>query len=199
MHLNSEVTYYIANKFNEYPILHHHLEGAGYLYTYPRVQYKILEGTAIILGIEEGVEVLKEISGKINELALGKNVYKIEEKRTIEKDQNFGESEEKQYRFVTPWLALNEENFGRYKRISKKEQILLLHRILIGNILSMSKSLDYVVTSEIKVKTNVKPVKVHSKVIMTGFAGEFEVNFELPDFIGLGKSVSMGFGTIRRS
>jgi hypothetical protein len=33
---------------------------------------------------------------------------------------------------------------------------------------------------------------------MTGFKGMFAVNFELPDYIGLGKSVSRGFGTIKR-
>lgn len=32
----------------------------------------------------------------------------------------------------------------------------------------------------------------------TGFKGTFVVNFELPDLIGLGKSVSRGFGTVRR-
>jgi hypothetical protein len=41
---------------------------------------------------------------------------------------------------------------------------------------------------------------------MVGFKGAFAVNFELPDYIGLGKSVlsgvegsvSRGFGTIKR-
>ena len=35
-------------------------------------------------------------------------------------------------------------------------------------------------------------------VRMVGFKGTFAVNFELPDYIGLGKSVSRGFGTIKR-
>lgn len=190
---------YIANRFKEYPILHHHIEEVGYLYTYPRVQYKIIEGTPIILGIEEGAEVLKKISDDITELKLGKSRYKVESIQMNVLREEFGPCREKHhYKFVTHWLALNEENFERYKRISKKEQILLLHRILTGNILSMAKSLDYVVTSEIKVKTNVKPVKVHSKVIMTGFEGEFKVNFVLPDYVGIGKQVSMGFGTVKK-
>jgi hypothetical protein len=33
---------------------------------------------------------------------------------------------------------------------------------------------------------------------MTGFEGTFAVNFELPDLIGLGKSVSRGFGTVKQ-
>lgn len=34
---------------------------------------------------------------------------------------------------------------------------------------------------------------------MTGIKGTFAVNFDLPDLIGLGKSVSRGFGTVRRA
>jgi len=32
-----------------------------------------------------------------------------------------------------------------------------------------------------------------------GFKGTFSVNFELPDYIGLGKSVSRGFGTVKQA
>ena len=32
---------------------------------------------------------------------------------------------------------------------------------------------------------------------MLGFLGAFSVNFEIPDYWGIGKSVSRGFGTVR--
>lgn len=190
---------FIGNKFPDYPILHHHIKEAGYVYTYPRVQYKIISGTPIVFGLEEGAEVVKKISSDIDELLLGKQTYRIEEKRIIEKMQEFGKiKEHKQYKFITPWLALNEENYGQYKKINKKNQILLLNRILIGNILSIAKAFDYVVLSKLTVKTNVKPTKVQSKGIpLIGFVGEFRINFDLPDLIGIGKSVSRGFGTIK--
>lgn len=31
---------------------------------------------------------------------------------------------------------------------------------------------------------------------MLGFLGTFSVNFEIPDYWGIGKSVSRGFGTV---
>jgi hypothetical protein len=34
---------------------------------------------------------------------------------------------------------------------------------------------------------------------MLGFLGTFSVNFEIPDYWGIGKSVSRGFGTIIRT
>ncbi|MBI5213054.1 MAG: hypothetical protein HY957_06735 [Nitrospirae bacterium] len=34
---------------------------------------------------------------------------------------------------------------------------------------------------------------------MFGFLGSFSVNFDIPDYWGIGRSVSRGFGTIKRS
>ncbi len=33
---------------------------------------------------------------------------------------------------------------------------------------------------------------------MLGFLGTFSVNFAIPDYWGIGKSVSRGFGTVKR-
>jgi len=191
---------YIGNKFLEYPILHHHAR-EKYVYSYPLVQYKILEGTPIIIGLEEGAETLKEIYGEINRLLLGKSTYKVIEKQTFEKDQEFDLAEDmQQYKFLTPWLALNEKNYKEYKKLNGRNKVMLLHKVLIGNILSISKSLEYVVLDEIKVKTNVQPVKTLSKAIpLVGFTGEFQVNFHIPSLLGIGKSVSRGFGTVKKS
>lgn len=189
---------YVGNEFSQYSILHHHAK-EKYIYSYPLVQYKILEGTPIIIGIEEGAETLKEIHGEIDHLFLGKNTYNIIEKQTFEKEQEFGLTEDmQQYRFLTPWLALNEKNYENYKKLNGRNKIMLLHKILIGNLLSISKSLEYVVLDEVNVKTNVEPVKTVSKAIpLIGFTGEFTVNFHIPDLLGIGKSVSRGFGTVK--
>ena len=76
----------------------------------------------------------------------------------------------------------------------------LLKKILIGNILSMSKSLGFIVEQEIKLKSiNLREKKVFLKGNpMLGFLGAFSVNFEIPDYWGIGKSVSRGFGAVRR-
>ncbi len=189
---------FVGNKFRDEPILHHHLE-KNYLYTYPLVQYKVIEGTPVILGINEGATALKNISNEFDNLKLGTSSYKIVEKKTIEKYQNFCFSEkERKYRFVIPWIALNEKNYKEYNSLNKKEQTLLLHKVLIGNILSVAKAFEYVVLSELKVKTKVKPVSVvYKEVPMIGFTGDFKINFKLPEFIGLGKGVSQGFGTVK--
>lgn len=196
----SKLRGYIANRFKEYPILHHHLEEVGYLYTYPRVQYKLIEGTALILGIEEGAEVLKKVSGDITELELGKSSYKVESIQMTQMNAEFGPCREnRHYKFVTHWLALNPSNYEKYKEITDwKEKKEFLNGILVGNILSMCKSLDYVVTSKLYVHSRLDDEEVEFKGIpLIGFTGEFKVNFKIPDFFGLGKGVSQGFGVVK--
>ncbi|MCX8027947.1 MAG: CRISPR-associated endonuclease Cas6 [Thermodesulfovibrionales bacterium] len=56
--------------------------------------------------------------------------------------------------FLTSCLALNERNYEQYKKlvawVKKKE---ILEKILIGNVISMSKSLGYTVTGHIRANT----------------------------------------------
>ena len=191
---------YIANRFKEYPILHHHIEEADYMYTYPRVQYKQIEGTPVVLGIEEGAAVLKKISDDITELKLGKSRYKVESIQMTQMNAEFGPCREnRHYKFVTHWLALNPPNYEKYKEISDwREKKEFLNGILVGNLLSMCKSLDYVVTRKLYVHSRLDDETVEYKgVPLIGFTGEFRVNFKIPEFFGLGKGVSQGFGVVK--
>ena len=191
---------YIAGRFKEYPILHHHIEEAGYLYTYPRIQYKQIEGTALILGIEEGADVLKNIADDLTELKLGKSKYKVESIQMNLMNADFGPCRaNNQYKFLTHWLALNPANYENYKVIRDwREKKEFLNGILVGNILSMCKGLDYVVDRTLYVHSRLDDEKVEYKgVPLIGFTGEFRVNFRIPEFFGLGKGVSQGFGVVK--
>jgi hypothetical protein len=192
---------FFATRFNEYALLHQHIDVDKLLYKYPRIQYKILGGTALVLGIEEGTEVLKEIYDKYEEILLGESTYTIVERGLALKEEEFGISPELiTYEFITPWIALSQDNYQRYLESNREQRRELLRRTLIGNILSASKGLDYVVLEEIRVgigglhrrKCEIKGTP------FIGFLGRFMVNFVIPDYMGLGKSVSRGFGTVRR-
>ena len=106
------------------------------------------------------------------------------------------------YELQSPWLGLNQKNFGVYEKASNEtERKDLLRRTLTGNILSMSKSLGCRLEPDQTIKTNltVKPRSVQLKgKSMLGFQGVIKTNFMIPDYLGLGKSVSRGFGVVRR-
>jgi len=196
----SKIRGQISKRFPNYIELHHHIEKDKLLYRYPRIQYKIIKEIPIVLGIDSGVKVLRDIYDKINKIKIGKDNQVIFEKLIILKTEEFGIKDDFiRCKFLTPWLALNEENYKKYLDFNSASRSTLLEKILIGNILSMAKSLEYVVTEEIKTKVRVKPTSTSLKgVPMIGFLGTFSVNFNLPDYIGLGKSVSRGFGTIKK-
>ena len=193
----SKIRGYIGNKFKENRILHNH-DNQELLYRYPLVQYKIIENSIIIFALEEGLTAIKNITNDLEELHL-KNTYNITEKIIYEKNFRMEESEKQQsYKIITPWLALNQKNYKKYKEIKdQKEKKIFLNKILIGNILSMCKSFGIMVNKRLMVKSylNIEDVEYKS-VILKGFTGEFQTNFKLPDYMGLGKGVSHGYGTI---
>jgi hypothetical protein len=190
---------FFATKFNEYQLLHQH-DVDRFIYKYPLVQYKMVNGSPMILGINEGVEVLKEIYDKYDSIKLGEREYQIFERQISVKEQEFGLSDKFHlYRFLTPWIALNQENYQKYKEVNSVERKDLLQRIFIGNILSMSKGLDYRVPG--KIKGDIRARKVVRRLKDTSvdaFYGTFITNFLIPDYLGIGKSVSRGFGTVQR-
>lgn len=191
---------FFATKFNEYSLLHHH-NADKFIYRYPMVQYKMIDRTPTVIGINEGAEVLKEIYDEYEKITLNGNEYGVVERGITYKNEDFGLSDKfHTYRFATPWFALNQENFtARYKKIGTAEQKELLRKTLVGNILSMSKSLGYTVPEKIKCEINLHPGSSRMKgVEIATFKGEFMVNFLIPDYFGLGKSVSRGFGTVKR-
>jgi uncharacterized protein YbaR (Trm112 family) len=194
---------FILGLLPDNPLLHHHIRNpdnkGGFIYIYPRVQYKIIDGIPVVLGVGEAVEVVQTISN-IKYLDLKGKRYVVINKEFIERSENFGISEYTiAYKFLTPWLALDEESFNRYKRRNRGEKEKQLESIVVGNIISMSKGLEYVITDKITATVNVREVPTSLKgTPMLGFLGNFSVNFEIPDYWGIGKSVSRGFGTIKR-
>jgi hypothetical protein len=194
----SQLRGFFATKFNEYQLLHQH-DTDRLIYRYPLVQYKIIDGTPTVIGINEGTEVLKEIYDQYDKINLNGRVYEVMERGISVKNAEFGLCNEiLKYRFVTPWFALNQENYKRfYLAGGRAERTELLKRTLVANILSMSKSLGYQVPGTIECDTDVRIRKGRQKDtnIMT-FTGTFSANFHIPDYLGLGKSVSRGFGAV---
>ncbi len=195
----SKLRGYIGNKFREYPILHHHIDDLGYLYTYPRVQYKVIMGQPFIVGVDEGAKAVEEIAPKLERIEMDRS-YDIVARRVMHMTEVLGPSEESQaYEFLTPWLALNEENLKLYDASHPKDRQALLRKVLIGNILSMCKGLNQVVKSRLRTAVFLKPTKADYKNIeFMAFKGTFLVNYSIPSMVGIGKGASQGFGTVKR-
>jgi Cas6b C-terminal domain/Cas6b N-terminal domain len=191
---------FFATKFNDYQLLHHH-SADKLIYDYPRVQYKVIDGQHLVLGIDEGVEVLKEIYDQYESLRLGSMTYNVIGQEFGVKECELSVSDEYcVYTFKTPWLALNQANYQKfYACKNRMERLELLSRTLIGNLLSMSKSFGYAVPQRIEAVVDVNAAKTHLKgVSVMAFHGRFTTNFEIPELLGIGKSVSRGYGAVQK-
>lgn len=189
---------YLGNKYIENNLLHNHDENK-FIYRYPMVQYKVESGIPIIIGINEGASVVAKIAIMNDELVLDGKEYNTFQKQIIKSSIDFGCTKDYiEYKFITPWIALNQKSINKYINSNKMEREEILKSKLIGNIISMSKGLDYTVNERINCWINLKEKEVMLKGTKhIGFLGEFKVNFNIPEYLGIGKSVSRGFGTVK--
>ncbi|MBR4490078.1 DNA repair protein [bacterium] len=192
---------FIGNMFEKYDLIHNHGPN-GLIYRYPLIQFKTVDKSPIILAIgDDAIKIFGEIFMTLDHLDIEGKYIPINEKELSVTDCPFGIADSLiEYEFIHPWIALNKENYEKYQSLKTlKEKKELVRRTLIGNILSMSKGLEYTVPARIEAETTLNTTKVKLKgVDIIGFIGIFRTNFEIPDFFGIGKSVSRGFGTVKR-
>ncbi len=195
---------YFGNLFKTHStLLHNHYEDGSYRYRYPLVQYKVIKNVPTLVGIGEGAELLPQLFLKIKELEIEGQIYPIHAKNIVVHQEESGFSTDLHtYSFDTLWMALNQNNYSQYHELEQQqEKNAMLNRVLIGHILSFFKNMDIRLKPEERIMTKVQ-VKEKSTLFrghrMLAFSGQFTTNALLPDGIGLGKSVSRGFGTIKK-
>lgn len=192
---------FFGNMFRNRPEFHGH-RGDDLIYRHPLIQYKVFGGSALMIALKEGAYLLKAVPS-LEYLEIYHQKYPILKQNVCVTSVPFGLTDGIfRYAFSTSWIGLNEDNYETYLSLKydQKEVHNLLERILIGNILSMSKSLGYVVKDKIHVKADLKQtgtVMIKEGVDLTAFQGEFEANFMIPELWGLGKFSSKGYGTVR--
>lgn len=183
------------------PLFHNHLDD-GYRYSYPLVQYKIIDGHATIVGINEGGMVIKELfeDSPRYDCMLGNRRVEME-LIGIRTEKFEVRCEERDHVYVLQqWLPLNRENNQAYMSSDGLvERILMLERILLGNILSFAKGVgkffDVPVTCRILQLQNNTPFG-YKNVEFKSFNVIFRTNVALPNYIGLGKSAAMNNGVV---
>ena len=187
----------------ENTLFHNHLKDQAYLYSYPLIQYKIIRGCPSIVCLNYGTEEIMKFFGKTDwDLVI--HGEKIETTvRHIDFDHfQCGFSSDPLHYRIHNWFALKEANFRKFDALCEEtEKTAFLERIMIGNILSFAKGIEWNIGGQIRIGIPELPKSrffSFKKYQMMGFTLDFESNIMLPDFIGLGKSVSRGVGMIRR-
>jgi len=184
-------------------LYHNHIGGGILRYAYPLIQYKRLDGKAAIFYIGEGTDEIAELLRQPPQsIRLGSREVAVEfsgvDARTTRVqvwDDTFAYT-------LRKWLPFNQGNYERYLRSgSLVERLSLMESTLVGNILSFAKGVGVHFDKRVEAKVcdcSEPHIYTHKGVKMTSFDILFQSNVSLPDHIGLGKGVSLGFGTIKK-
>ncbi len=193
---------YLAKRFPEYTQIHNHTSNGGFRYVYPDIQFKYIDGNPTLVGFGSGFRLMQEIFIKVGYLEIGHRKIEISEKAFQTKSQPLGMAEHfVSYRFVTPWMALNQKNYQEYQTLNPYEREMKLNRILWGNLKSVAHAFDYWIPEPEAVKVNghfhAKESRFKGNTMLT-FSGSFITNFHIPEWLGLGKQVARGYGTVEK-
>jgi hypothetical protein len=189
-----------GREFEERVLQHNRGPDGEQVFEYPRVQFKVHESTATLLGVMEGSELLKKLWEDFDEGQLDSSQLGVVSSSFETREERLDSTPEPlKYRILTPWLALNEKNFRAYTGSrNQKFRRDELSRILVGNCMGMAKSLGVHFSEHVTADCG-KLVSIKTTVGgkgMIGFVGRFQINLRIPEYLGLGKSVARGFGMI---
>ena len=191
----------IAKAGSEHIIFHNHLNDREFLYGYPVIQYKRIGKNPGIICIDYGIDEIHHLFNNTNmDIVVGQRPVSLVVKNLQMQQYNLQVWEKHfEYRLYN-WLALNQENYEKYQDLNDElSQIVFLENILKANIISFAKGVKWDVDKQISlridelIKSKIVPYKQQK---LLAFDIRFRTNVFLPDFVGLGKGVSLGFGTV---
>jgi hypothetical protein len=168
-------------------------------FLYPRVQIKILNEQIYMVGINEGVDPIIELTERLDILDFGNITFQVFDTEVDTKDDQFRPVGRLiRYRLLTPWVALNQMTGSRYRILNNMERIGFLNRLLGQNIVFLAREMGIELQEKIFTKVNLtslfpKPVDERN---WGAFSGEFRTNFLLPNYLGIGNGITRGYGAV---
>ena len=190
---------YFGNLFREQsPLLHNHYADGKSRYAYPLVQYKVIDNTPVLVGFQQGGDLLVSLFLKIKEINIEGELFPVLAKNITQKQIELSVNKQLfNYTFKTLWMALNQNNHRKYLELEEGAKTEFLNRQLQNNILSFYKGLSFRTSEQIMAVSQLKEKQTRFKdQAMLAFTGSFTSNAVIPELAGIGKAVSRGFGTV---
>lgn len=184
---------------------HKHDEDAstgGFHYRFPLIQYKQEHGYPMLVCLNDGIEELHHFFSQPDwTLSLNGRAAPVRIGKLDVRQHTLGVWD-KPFRYhIRQWVALNEDNYGTYIRLeSLLERLFLLQQILRNQIVGVLYQLGY--EPERPLEVHVQHLKDERWVSFKGvkvkaFSLEFSCNVGLPDYLGIGKGCSVGWGVMK--
>ena len=180
----------------------HDNESGGYHYRMPLIQYKQDHGRPMLVCLNEGIEELHHFFSQpdwtldLNGRSAPVRIHKLDVKQFSLSVQD------KSFRYhIRQWIGLNEDNYGTYTRLTGlEERLFVLEKVLLNQVVNLLNQLGHEPEQQVTLKLlNLKDERWVSfkGVKVLAFSMEFTCNVALPDYVGLGKGCSGGWGVIK--
>jgi hypothetical protein len=187
----------------EHDLFHNHdNDTGGYHYRLPLIQYKQDRGRPMLVCINEGIEELHHFFSQPDwTLSLDGRPTAVRI-ASLDVRQYSLEVRDSALRYhIRNWLALNEDNYATYSRLpGMVERLYLLEKVLQNQVVGFLHQVGFDAEKPVEVRllqqkderwVSFKGVKV------LAFSMEFSANVLLPDYMGLGKGCSIGWGVVK--
>jgi hypothetical protein len=152
------------------------------------------------VGIGEGAGLVLDAFLQVDTLELAGQTVAVDQKELDVKKYPAGVVNElHDYRFATPLFAFNQANYAVFKKLPDGELKDFVTKIITSHLITALRGIGCSVTPErpILVSHRLRPRLVSLKnQRMQMYTGTFTANVLLPPRLGIGKSVSKGFGTV---
>lgn len=174
--------------------------GDDTIHRYQAVQCKYVKDELVVIGISQGAALLHGLADGKETILSGANACRITVRDPSIRNEEFSIVDTMDtYEFLTPWLALNQQNARKFYDLKgKPERDTFMQKLLLGHLTTLAKSLEFVPTVPVlcEPKIRFRRDRIDQENVIV-FLGRFRTNLRIPDLFGIGQSVSRGFGTIR--
>ncbi|RNE93019.1 CRISPR-associated endonuclease Cas6 [Marichromatium sp. AB32] len=190
----------LGNAFREDALFHQHDPATGRpLFRYPRVQYRWHAGQGLVVGWAEAAQRLLDLPWLDLRLRLGDEPVQVTDATVRAGTGTFGVATRLlRYRFDTPVLLFNQENYRRYRQLDAPAQRRECERLLTASLLVTLRGLGVTFPERLYVTfiAHRRRTCHYKGERLLGLVGEFATNAVLPDGMACGHAVSHGYGCL---
>ncbi len=187
----------------EHELFHNHDNASGgFHYRIPLIQYKQERGRALMLCLNEGIEELQHFFGRPDwTLELNGRTAPIRIAHLQVKQYSLTVTQPPRRYHIRHWIALSQDNYRVYQALGNLvERLYFLQQILRNQIVALYDQLHALPEERIEVHIqNLKDERwvSYKGVKVLAFSIEFLSNAILPDYLGIGKGASVGWGVVK--
>lgn len=183
---------------------HQSEESLNTQFRYPLIQYKVRHKKAAILGLGPGAQALQlwmSLTGEYLDYKGAEIPLSLEDHKHGHWAPELGEKVH--YYRLNKWLPFNAQNFRKWKQTPKlTDRVDLLEKLIWGHLWHVLEGLDLEVDRS-KLELYLSTIDLMSFKDSFGIKRlaldvTFCTNLNLPEEIGLGQGVSIGFGKVQQ-